>query len=298
MTLESVEHFEILFYSDTASRYLLRHLSVEPCNDCRTEVDLKDRILAEIPELEGAEPLKSAELLLGWAARTADWALDRGTVVPGFESMTVSEMVFDVFDRDRGGVYCGGQSSFYMKLLHLFGVDAFTVDFGIRGSSLTHVSVIVPWQGRNYLFDPTFRITFVGDKDYKALEDVLESQRSGRAEAIRLMELSVAGRSLMGKWDPSKWDPRGYCRDLEFLGSDDIRCIWGDASFFDFYLASWSKEIRSAGLPADASLLPELMGRGVLSIGPGIHSDSNQSFRNALIGLGIPSPRENAGARR
>lgn len=42
-----------------------------------------------------------------------------------------------------GGYYCGGHAEIARKIYHLFGFEAFTMNFGFRGTSSTHVTTFV-----------------------------------------------------------------------------------------------------------------------------------------------------------
>ena len=69
--------------------------------------------------------------------------------------------MYDFFDLDKGGISCGGFSVFFQRVLQLFGINAFTVNYGIQSSFVTHVTVIVPHDGNFYVLDPSFDVTFM-----------------------------------------------------------------------------------------------------------------------------------------
>ncbi|MDX6225570.1 MAG: hypothetical protein QOE64_1946, partial [Frankiales bacterium] len=62
---------ELLFYSDTPATYRIDSVTVQACDDCRTDDDLRHQILSEIPGLAGltqTDPEEAAERIMRWAA--------------------------------------------------------------------------------------------------------------------------------------------------------------------------------------------------------------------------------------
>jgi hypothetical protein len=166
---DDVNQLEFLFYSDKAFSYSLNSITIEELPTGKTDNDLRQLLLTEVPGLKKAlnkEPLDAARLLMNWVANVGDFATSNEInqiTVPTVAKSSASEIYYDIFLPNKGGVYCGGYSIFLNKVLRLFNYKSFTIDFGDK-HIMTHVVVIIPQKQANgykyYLFDPTFNITF------------------------------------------------------------------------------------------------------------------------------------------
>src|SRR5262249_17819696 len=201
--IEQTARLELLFYSNEPSSYRLTALSLEPCAACMTAEALVRRIQAEVPELDGAEGLEKARLLLKWSANVADWSIDNTAVLGAVEAMSPADALYNVFDKNAAGVLCGGQSVFYANILHLFGIEAFTVNFGIDAVYLNHVSVVVPHMGRHYLLDPSFAGYFARNGEILPLEELIATNRQADFSDIRFVELGIEDREFLGEDFPA-----------------------------------------------------------------------------------------------
>ncbi len=133
---------ELLIYGDSPFSYRLRSVAIEECRTCLTDAELKENILQEIPGLDVAratDPLLAAELLTDWVARQVD--LGAGTEQDwSFPVMSAAQIFTDVWAPDAGGGSCGAFAVFNDKILKLFGLNSFTINFGTLEGQLTHVS--------------------------------------------------------------------------------------------------------------------------------------------------------------
>lgn len=168
LRVDGVEDFELLVYrnvADTGRRYRLRSVVIEPCA-CEDDSDLRDEILEEVPQLGDAldrgDDYGASELLLRWASPRIVAAGGDPPPVAVHEK-TAAEIYYDYFATRKGGVYCGGAAAFLHKVLDLFGLPNYIVEYG-DASFVTHATVVVPGLGvdgsaEQRLLDPTFGMT-------------------------------------------------------------------------------------------------------------------------------------------
>lgn len=108
-----------------------------------TDSDLKEMIEMQVPELRHiSDPLRQAELILDWVAGTVDLGLTQ-SIAPNLESMPASQMMSDVWVPDIGGGLCAGWAVFNAKVLRLFGINSFTINFGMLEDGLTMAGFVV-----------------------------------------------------------------------------------------------------------------------------------------------------------
>jgi hypothetical protein len=121
---------------------------------------LRDAIVTQEPVLGlPAGPLAQADALLRWASGVMTWSNAPIVGVADFAALSAGEMVDRVFGPRAGGVACGGMGVFYRRLLDLFGVPSVLLQCGFE-DSINHVTVLVPADGRWFLFDPMFAGTY------------------------------------------------------------------------------------------------------------------------------------------
>lgn len=246
---------------------------------CDTAEELRSLILDEVPELQQAKGLDRAELLLGWAANTSDIARDQETLRRDTESMLPHQVYSKVFAADAGGVFCGGASTYYRSILHLFQIDAFTINFGTLQDNLTHVSVVVPYEGKYYLFDPTFGAVFRRGEEFVSIQQLLEGDLNG----VVFRELSMANRDFLTT------DPRpNFCRTAPTKVGKFVKCGIGETSYVEFYLDNWKRRLHDAGIPVGIETIPALMRRGFFSVGPAMDPAETQGFIRLLSRYEIP----------
>ena len=84
-----------------------------------------------------------------------------------------SESSKDIATSDSRAFYCGGIAEVFRAMLIDKGLDAYIIDMAV--GKATHVSVLVRYQGKHYVFDPTFRITLRNPVNFHhvAIEDAL-----------------------------------------------------------------------------------------------------------------------------
>jgi hypothetical protein len=284
--IHGASRIEILLYAESPGIYLLEAATIEECSDCQSAADLKARILAEAPDVAAASGLDKAVAVSRWAVASSILATDRRLVPSDFESWPAEQAVYELFDRSLGGALAGGQAVFLTRILALFEVDAFTVGYGIRGTPVAHVSVVVPHGGRHYLIDPAFAVTYlVGDRPLD-LDQALRLLRSGDAGAVTPQSLAPNGRKVIGV---RRGDPRcsAFMRTPAGLGVCRTRLVRRD-QWLD--QRQWHVLLRHGHRP-DALLPLRLMRAGLHSVGHGRDPGSRRDFIRMLAAHGIDARR-------
>ncbi len=110
-----------------------------------TDADLRARVLAERPGLQAAldahETETAARMVLAWATPHITFAGPPPAPISALP-MSAADMFDQNFLGAHGGVFCDGAADFFRKLLELFGIESFRVDFG--EATLKHSTVLVP----------------------------------------------------------------------------------------------------------------------------------------------------------
>lgn len=223
-----------------------------------TNQRLRARVLRDEPRLAGqlaqGRTIPAARTLVRWSALHLAWAT--GASGANFDTMphTAGDLYYRWFRTRRGGVYCGGAADFTAKTLRLFGIPAFTIDFGDTRGYLTHVTVIVPAGRRYFLMDPTFGIELRRHGRPVTVLDALAHPARVRAQQT----VDLTGRTLLTR--PG--------RDGRFRATTCGR----DPEDGGCSLASWAANSRPAlrryGYPARP--LPALL---MLLVRPGAFPD-------------------------
>ena len=159
MNISDCSSVELLIYngSQAPGKFSFRALSIEDITGLgHANSDLKALILKETPGL--AEALKNKQiwlaekLVLRWAAPRITW--DGGGYALATSGYDAAQIYYDFFQPHTMGVYCGGSSDFLHKVLNLFGLPNFPMDFGTHKPNLTHVTVIVPFKSARAMRGP------------------------------------------------------------------------------------------------------------------------------------------------
>jgi hypothetical protein len=275
---------ELLFYNDKPASYSVERLEIEPCATCRTADDLKARILSEAPGVAGATGLDKAIALLKWAANMSDDADDPTLIPPNFEHWPAEKAVYDFFDLDKGGVYCAGHAVFFSRILHLFDIDAFTIGFGVADTFVTHVTVVIPYEDRFYVLDPTFGLTFeLGGKPV-SVGMAVEALRSGGSNRLVSHEIGLERRDMV----EIRPGASRICAKKWISASGESVCRIGASSLWTSFRRRQKSEWEHVGVRLDDAGLFRLMLKGVLNVGPSLDPKSRERFIARLKELEIP----------
>lgn len=290
---------ELLIYADEPFEFGIEEISATSCESCGTDADLLDLLEREIPgiaELTAEDPLAGARELLNWAAVNGDWteepSLER-RIYPQVVGNPAGYAYFEIFAKDKGGVFCGGLAVFFNKLLHLYGYDSFVVDFGDPRGGLTHLTTVVALpdetgERRFYIFDPWLNATFRrgAGREHYPLFAIVDAQRKGG-----LSDLFVDARSLAERdWHFPLEPTASLWHECEVLKNrmDDFKVCkvpsFTVASFLDGVAASW----EAVDVPPRIEGLFTLFQRRIFSASYPSEPASLQAFLDKARARGIP----------
>ena len=235
--------FEMLFFSylDEPASYLLRSLRIEDCTeDCGTDGTLRQEILDQTAglqtQLDAGNDYEAAKLIMHWAAPRTTWTSAPPEPLATREH-SAAELYYDDFKPRLGGVYCAGTADFFHKLLDLFGIANFELDFG-DVSVFTHAVVVVPTPrddgATDYrVLDPSFDADFTirGSGAPASIPEMLELWRLGETDEIVVHSGSLAARPYLRNGEPTT-----CAEDPQFTG-----CSFG------YFTATWDDAFAAAG---------------------------------------------------
>jgi len=225
---------------------------------------LTRRILGGVPRLserlDAGESYEAAKLLLGWAAPRIVWADDAQSLVQT-RGKSASTLLKRYFEPARKGVYCSGAADFLHKLLNLFEIESFVVEFGTTTDFLTHAVVMVtcPAEERRsafYLLDPTFNMHLT-DRDSDTpitVEALLGRERAGSLDSVGVQLGSLAERTV-----------------VKHSGGAEVerfRCGFGEAAStgcgLETYMTVWAPAFERNGYGVGLAGLLSLLATGDL----------------------------------
>lgn len=299
LTVGSTRELELLFYADEAFAYAIETLTLEECPQCKMNTDLRDRVLADVPELRatlGRDPFRGARLLLDWASNEADvgfdsWRVERLTQLAA--TLSAADLFYDVLQPDVGGFICGGASVFLDKLLKLFGYDSFTINFGEIDKGLSHVTVVVPLERdgtrKFFLFDPTVNVTFRRPNgDYVSIDELLRDYARDALSGIVLDQGDLSRRDYLVPNDPL--DSRA-CPVLDGVENGIAKCrIPGYG--FDYYFAgksfpAWGGQMARNGYRTGLAGFLQLLSGRIMGVGEALDPSVRAQFIDLMRGLGV-----------
>lgn len=304
--LAEADSVEMLIYSESSFSYVLEEISFRNCETCKTDEEFRRRLYSEIDGLSSeSDKLKKALLLLRWAAPRINWAIGDGisrTSTDYIGANLVGQSFGHLFSGGNGGVYCGGAAQLFAKTLGLFGIDAFTIDFGDQKSGLTHVSVIVPvfnpsgWSF--YLVDPTFNSTITHRREIIDLFRALDIAKKGRAKELSMSEGDLSNRVWVV--DRAMYESRAetaaarskrepYLDELEcFEVSGRIAKCRHPKFNFEKYDQEMSHQLTKSGYRTGIEGLIELFEHQVFTVSGASESEAVLEFKKNLRIQRIP----------
>lgn len=265
------EQIELLLYGETEFDYLIKKISLEECESRTDNTDLKKRLLSEIPELEkllDENRKRAAMLLLNWCSNNSDFTFSSQIEKESSQKVltqTASKTFYEMFEPDKGGVYCAGFAVFYMKVLKSFGFDALTVDFGEVDDYLTHVTTIITFienkVPKHYIFDPTFNMTlkYRDSDEFADLNTIFLLFQSGRMNEVRWDQMPMDRDVIFFKSRfIGKRTKSDTCKKVECLSKEAYSCKYKSYSLDD-WIRSNKKIIEKHGFSPNPNVLIELM---------------------------------------
>jgi len=288
---------EALIYGRGEFSYALKSPRLEPCDDCLTDADLKDHLLTEIPELSrllATDKFSAASRILDWAANVVDHGggIKRFAALRGaLTGLSAAQIYQDVWVPDAGGASCDGFALFLQKVFSLFGINAFTVDMGLAGTPLTHVTTVVAADdGRFYVFDPTLNGVYTGPSgEFVDLETVLVQGALGGKLQTRPISRTVLYAAASPKQVESMLAKQLGVHNPEcaLVNSEYVRCV--RVPYDIRYLRyGWAAGLAKYQIVENPDLIIALMRRAVIRVSRTAGEDVRQRFIAMLKRVGVP----------
>lgn len=108
--------------------------------------------------IHGQDTLEFADQVRKFVATMADNGLMANAICDTFFRIPMEQFptqtFLEIFEADAGTASCGLTASMMVKILLDNGIDAYTYNFGIKDSRLTHVIVLVKHDKKLFIFDP------------------------------------------------------------------------------------------------------------------------------------------------
>ena len=301
-----IERIELVFFNDGEFSYRLKELQLEPCATCFSDRELRHRIVADVPAvtrlLDAGRTVDAAVELTDWVAHGVDWGWDACVVAKNSDIVFWQPATsgYGVWTNDRGGARCGAFAIYQIKVFDLFGIDAFSINFGYgAGSGLTHVSTIVPIKDpdeyRFYLVDPTFNASYV-DRTSGAplhLEEVLRRYTSGARDFVFRERAFLRDHFIPAMTLPevegalAKLGRPASCSPQEVL-ANGRKCTFQFDSLV--FRQLHQDDLAAIGFSSGDDLLMNLLSNGVTDIGRQISVEVRRAFHALLARYRIKSP--------
>lgn len=279
---------DLFVFSSEQVKFRLKNFRVEVCSEplrpeCKTDDDLIAQIKAAPDFPKSATQFELAKYLLNWAAISADY--DVGAELSKiaeqkFSAASAGEIYYQYYEPSRVGGYCSSVATFLSKLLRIFDLDAFTVDFGAQSAS--HVTVVMRSAdyGKYYILDPTFNGYFTDAAG--GMLDIGEILRMPRTLPIFKQQNVSARDFLLTEAEYLGRVDKGDLRDCHLSQTSNPEKIWickRDA----FELRSFLQSLGGAPggtkpiLDDDYGFF-EMMKSGVSGVGNGLRASTREEF--------------------
>ena len=297
VTVAGGSKVEALIYGRGEFSYGLKSLRLEPCDGCLTDAGLREHLLARIPELShllATDKFSAASHILDWAANVVDGGGD----IKGFEALSggltglpAAQIYQDVWLPDAGGASCDGFALFLQKVFSLFGIKAFTVDMGLAGTPLTHVTTVVAADdGRFYVFDPTLNGIYAKPSGkFADLETVLVRGAVGGKLRTRPISRTILYAAASPNQVESMLAKQLGVHNPEcaLVNSEYVRCVRVpyDIGYLRY---GWAADLAKYHIVEDPDLIIALMRRAVIRVSHTAGEDARQRFIAMLKRVGVP----------
>lgn len=281
--VSSVDAIELLIYGDVPFSYKLRKIDIEECEKCLTDGKLKEIIRAAVPGIDQdirSDPLHGVNRLLEWTSSVVEVGGDievYGAVSRALPLMTAAQIYDEIWLKDAGGSKCGGFAVFFQKVLALFDIPAFTIDTGDVGA-FTHVTTVVPFKGKFYVFDPTFGGVYVNGSEYVDFESVV----AGRPATFQERTMPRIAMYPTGKIAAAR-------RVFAYLGVQpecDIKATYMKCSSVPYSVNyvrfEWSDSLRKQDISPESDLIVALVKHKILSVSATAGDKAREQFLAAM----------------
>ncbi|WP_417832857.1 hypothetical protein [Terasakiella sp.] len=297
---------ELLLFSDSNFSYEIKEINLSRCTECGTNKKLMARIEKDIPNIMSlikSHPLDGARELLNWIAVNGDWTeesyIERKSY-PILLTNSAGYAYFELFEKNRGAVFCGGLAVIYNKILHLYGYDSFVIDFGDAKGNLTHMTTVLAYKNDKnhlqfYMFDPMLNVVFKqrGTLEHISIFKIIENINNNKDSQIMIDSRSLEKRNWHFLEDETKKTSSWHSCEKKIGENGDVNvCLvpsFTVKSFFEGVKQSWS----SIGITADIKGLFQLFSKRIFSVSYSNNPEVKKLFLEKLetqnITVGYPT---------
>jgi hypothetical protein len=260
--VSGVTSFEALIYRDSPGSYLVRSIVLADCaNTCKTDTDLQAEVESAVPGLQQAiangDYYSAGQQVLHWVAPRIVWASGQPAPIPT-AGLSAAEIYYDYFQTGYGGVYCGGSADFLHKVLNLFAIPNFELDFGTTTDGLTHAMIVLPITepggGVDYrILDPTFDmvLTLINSGEPASIPVALELWRMGLTGRVMFQTGDLSQRRVLD-------DPSGDGNYIQTACGEETGPSPGCG--FDQAMALWQPYLQRDGFQSGSAAYLQLLG--------------------------------------
>lgn len=284
-----------MIYGDKPYKYLLSNISITQYSG-KINADLKNELLNTIPMLRynlKHNRLRAADQLANWVANNTLWSISEATHV---DMMQASDIYYNFFGKHQGGVYCAGTATFLNKIYNLFGYKNLTIDTGLLGTSLTHVTNYIGVKKNNrwkfYLMDPTMNQRFFNRHtgQYATISTILKSLKSNHFENdIFVKQESTKKREYLLRTPYLASEPNKYtfiCNASH--GKSIIYLCHLTPGPFAYFTQKFHKLFLAHHFQLDNTLIFQFMQRRILGVSPNTDPGMRSAYIKRMKNLGIP----------
>ncbi|MCH7499856.1 MAG: hypothetical protein IH886_07575 [Nitrospinae bacterium] len=273
-------------------KYQLNSIQYHECPQCVDRKELIHLIQKEKPQLEillKQDLLLASESILDWTANVTPFALSKPFLAKtnNLNRMTPEE-IYNLFNLNLAAVYCGGSSLFLNKVLALFGINSFTLDFGDVNDFLTHTTVVVANRSsghwKYYIFDPTFNFTFQNSNSgyFLTFSELLDLPPTNIKHKIKINQRSLHKRKFLALREDAK-----LCQKVKETTQSYLSC-----SVFDYTLKRYFFNVNPLyvknGYSRNLSGFLQLLRKKIFTIGGLSKQNSRNRFMEILKTHEIP----------
>ncbi len=273
-------------------KYQLNSIQFHECPQCVDRKELIQLIQKDKPQLDillKQDHLLAAQSILDWTANVIPIALSKP-----FHDKTdnlnrmAPEEIYNLFNLNLAAVYCGGSSLFLNKVLALFGINSFTLDFGDISNFLTHTTVVVTKHSgdhwKYYIFDPTFNFTFQNPNSgyfltFSELMDIPPTNIKGK---IKINQRSLHKRRFLALKEDAK-----LCHAVKETTPDYLICSISDYTLKRYFDQVNPQYVKN-GYSRNLSGFLQLLRKRIFTIGGLSKQNSRDRFMEILKTHKIP----------
>lgn len=253
---------------------------------------LRKEILEQNPSLKillNDNRLLAAKIILNWVSNHLVFAMDNPL---NTTEISPGKIYYHFFKPYHAGVFCGGAADFLTKTLQLFNYTAFSLDIGLKNTTITHVITIVALpnsdQWEYYILDPTFNSTFIdrGTNDFTNLSELIKDYRNKEYfQKIKLTEDSLQNRIyLVASSNPNLKNDLKHCAGSYLDNSSSsghYLCIMKGA-LLQNYCAYTGKVIAKHHLHCDETIDLQYLTHHIFSITGSEDPAAKEQLKNIL----------------